>query len=77
MTDIQIAPWTWPATGQTYEEAAEVTYRQPFLVKDPPDGAPPPTEEREAVLHLVQADGILRWFFGTDRDWLAQLPESC
>jgi hypothetical protein len=77
VTDVQIAPWTWPVTGQTYEQTAEVTYRQPFLVNDQPDGVPPPTEDREAVLHLVQADGIWRWFFGTDPAWLPALPETC
>jgi hypothetical protein len=33
--------------------------------------------DREATIHLVHESGIWRWFFGTDTEWLAQLPETC
>jgi hypothetical protein len=76
VTAVRIAPWTWGGNGVRYEDAAEVTYRQPFYV--PKEGEElRETEEREATIHLVQHNGIWRWFFGTDPEWLAALPETC
>ena len=77
VTGVRIGPWTWDGNRVEYAEAAEVSYRQPFYSGDPVENGPPPTEEREATIHLVQADGIWRWFFGPDPEWLSQLPETC
>lgn len=77
VTSIQIAPWTWGGNGVRYESAAEVAYRQLSFTDEGGGESPRGTEEREATIHLVQADGIWRWFFGTDPAWLAQLPETC
>ena len=77
VSEVQLGPWTWPGNGTRYEDAAEVTYRQPFYANEGGGDEPPPKEEREATIHLVQADGLWRWFFGTDREWLAALPETC
>jgi hypothetical protein len=74
VTALRIGPWTWSVNGRRYEETAEVTYRQSFYV---PNGGLGETEKREATIHLVQSDGIWRWFFGTDPTWLVQLPETC
>ena len=76
VTAVRIAPWTWGGNGTRYEEAAEVTYRQPFYV--PKEGEElRETEEREATIHLVQQGGIWRWFFGTDPTRITALPEMC
>jgi predicted metalloprotease len=62
---VDFVAWTWGVTGVTYPWTAEVVYRQTFW-----DGGARTSEE--AVVHLVEADGAWRWFFGASRAFLAE-----
>jgi hypothetical protein len=61
--DIEFGEWTWDVTGQTYDNAAMVTYVQPVVV----DGEP---SEIEINLHLAKYRTSWGWFFGESQEWL-------
>jgi predicted metalloprotease len=64
IVDVEIGPWTWGVTGQEYEYAAAVSFRQPYVE----DGE---EQIREDVMYLVQDDdGEWRWFFGGTREFV-------
>lgn len=54
--------WTWPVSGASYSNVAEVSYTQAFgdgsVVND--------------VVRLVFDNGQWNWFFGRDRAWVEQ-----
>lgn len=54
VTDVQYDSWTWPVTGTTYPNTAEIFFEQPFA-----NG----TTVAE-VVRLVEHDGEWKWFFG-------------
>jgi predicted metalloprotease len=65
-----MGPWTWAVTGQEYDYAAHVSFRQPYVE----DG-----EEQilEDVMYLVQDDdGEWRWFFGGTREFVELAIET-
>lgn len=68
---VRIADWTWGVNGKIYPDAAEVKQTQEIGV--PPKGG----EAETATIHLVEEDGIWRWFFGATREGIAGLTESC
>ena len=55
---LRFVAWTWPVTGMTYRDVAEVTMRLQFRGQD---------SQREAVRLARDAAGDWRWFFGRDR----------
>ena len=57
--DVQIGPWTWPVTGDRYEDAATVFYDQPYQENGQ-------TRTLQSEMYLVEVEGAWRWFFGTD-----------
>ena len=59
---VRIGEWTWDVTGKVYPSTAEVTYRQRFA-----DG-----QEVQGMTHLVRDHGVWRWFFGSDRAFVAE-----
>ena len=63
---VQIGSWTWPVTDQAYPTAAEVTYAQPFVDQG---------QERviETQMYLAPFEGEWRWFFGSDRAYIAEV----
>lgn len=63
--DVRFVEWTWDVTGVVYPWTAEVAYRQTFW-----DGGAETAVD--AVVHLVEADGSWRWFFGADMPFLAE-----
>lgn len=63
--EVRLVEWTWGVTGKVYPSAAEVTYRQRFA-----DG-----REEPGKVRLVRDDGVWRWFFGRDRDFVDQQIE--
>jgi hypothetical protein len=63
--DVRLVEWTWGVTGKLYPSAAKVTYRQRFA-----DG-----REVSDNVRLVRDDGVWRWFFGRDRDFVDQQIE--
>jgi hypothetical protein len=63
-------PWTWAVTGEAYEESAVVNYEQVI-------GTAPDAEPTEASMHLVQVDGIWRWFFGGSAEGIEKMPRNC
>jgi hypothetical protein len=67
---VAFVRWTWGGNGRAYDDAAEVTIRQPYWR----DGV---REDRESVEHLVRDAGQWRWFLGVDPQWIAALPASC
>jgi hypothetical protein len=68
--DIAFGSWTWAVTGQTYPDAAAVAYREKI-------GTIAATEEVPSSMHLVEAGGQWRWFFGISRAGLDALPADC
>lgn len=62
--------WTWAVTGEAYDESALVSYEQ--VIGTSPDAKP-----TEASMHLVQVDGIWRWFFGGSAEGIANMPQDC
>ena len=63
--EVRLVEWTWGVTGKVYPSTAEVTYRQWFA-----DG-----REETGKVRLVRDDGVWRWFFGRDRDFVDQQIE--
>lgn len=60
-TGVRTLPeWTWPVTGETYIDVAEVSYTQTF-----DDG-----ESVADVVRLVFENDQWNWFFGRDGDWV-------
>ncbi|MCA9860401.1 MAG: hypothetical protein KC438_11800 [Thermomicrobiales bacterium] len=67
ITSVSLKSWTWPVTGRTYPQTAEVAYTQDFdngsTVQD--------------VVRLVQAtDGSWRWFFGRSPEFVQQISQE-
>ena len=60
---IRFIPWTWEVTGQSYPYTAEIAYRQTLA-----DG----TSIRDEVRLVKADDGVWRWFFGRDRDFVEE-----
>lgn len=60
---IRFIPWTWEVTGQTYPNTAEFAYRQTLA-----DG----TTIRDEVRLVKSDNGVWRWFFGRDRDFVEE-----
>lgn len=60
VTNVAYVSWTWPVTGKTYPNTAEVFFRQPFA-----DG----TVVSE-VVRLVESGGNWRWFFGRSPEFV-------
>lgn len=60
-TAVTYRDWTWEVTGVSYPQTAEVSFRQDFV-----DGP------IEGVVHLVRLDDRWAWFFGRNRNWIAQ-----
>lgn len=61
---VVLTPWTWPVTGRTYPQAAEVAYTQRFA------GG----QTVQDVVRLVLApDGTWRWFFGRSPEFVEQM----
>lgn len=59
---VEYVEWTWDVNGETYRDAAEVTYQQEFG-----DGS----IERNTI-HLVEYRGDWLWFFGPSREFVNQ-----
>lgn len=62
VTDVQYVSWTWPVTGTTYPNTAEVFFVQPFA-----EG----TIVSE-VVRLVEHDGEWKWFFGRSPEFVEE-----
>jgi hypothetical protein len=60
---VRFLDWTWPVTGKTYAQTADVAYRQDFA-----DGL----MVRDEVRLVKGADGGWRWFFGRDRAFVEE-----
>jgi predicted metalloprotease len=69
ITDARITEWTWGVTGETYPEAAEISFRQPYVDED---GQEQWLEDR---MYLVESDGEWRWFFGSDAEFVEEAIE--
>lgn len=63
--DVRFLDWTWAVTGQTYPNAAEISYTQAFA-----DGS-----VVEDKVRLVEEDGQWRWFFGRSREFVDEQIE--
>lgn len=68
ITGVDLGEWTWGVTDETYPDAARVSYAQPFV--DPISGDRRVTNTQ---MYLVPFEGQWRWFFGTDRAFLAEV----
>ena len=70
VTNIEIAPWTWPVNGETYENAAEITVIIPVIDES---GAKTLIED---TWYLVLEDGTWYWFLGTSQEFLDSINEQ-
>ncbi len=66
ITDAQLGEWTWQVTGQTYAEAAQVSFTQPYV------DATGQERINESQMYLVPFEGEWRWFFGNSRAFIAE-----
>jgi uncharacterized membrane protein len=65
VTGVQIIPWTWPVTGVTYPETAEVSFVQPYIENGTR------TDVSDVVRLVDPGDGGgYRWFFGRSREFV-------
>lgn len=69
--NVSFVEWTWAVNGAAYTEVAEVTYTQEIGVF-PANG-----EMQQFTEHLVRADGIWRFFYGTDAASIDGLTGDC
>jgi len=63
VTGVTFEPWTWGVTGVTYDDAATVSFVQPYVV----DGA---AQDVTGEVHLVPFGDDWGWFFGASSDFL-------
>lgn len=62
-----LVSWTWPVTGRTYPQTAEVAYTQVF------DNG---TTVDEVVRLVLAPDGTWRWFFGRSPEFIQQITQE-
>src|SRR5215207_3575939 len=67
ITGSALNSWTWPVTGRTYPQTAEVSYTQTFA-----DG----TSVSEVVRLVPATDGTWRWFFGRSPEFIQQMTQE-
>lgn len=67
ITGVSFGPWTWGVTGHTYPYAAGVDFVQPFV--DDNGRA----QLLEDTMYLVEFQGVWRWFFGSDPDFVREM----
>lgn len=60
VTGVEYVTWTWPVTGKTYANTAEVSFQQPFA-----NGS-----VVSEVVRLVESGGNWRWFFGRSPEFV-------
>lgn len=63
ITGVEFVTWTWPVTGESYRNTAEVSYVQPF-------GSGANVTYTEEVVRLVEEDGDWHWFFGRSQEFV-------
>ncbi|MGH2532220.1 MAG: hypothetical protein ACRDJW_07910 [Thermomicrobiales bacterium] len=65
ITGVRFLDWTWPVSGKTYPQTAEMSFVQPFG---------PAGEETlvEGTVRLVEINGDWAWFFGRDAGFVAE-----
>jgi hypothetical protein len=68
---VDWASWEWKVSGEKFEQSAVVSYSQAIGV------TAVSTEQAAGVMHLVQIDGIWRWFFGSSAEGIKSLPSDC
>jgi predicted metalloprotease len=69
VVDARLTEWTWGVTGESYPNAAEIDFRQPYVDENGQDAV---LEDR---LYLVESDGEWRWFFGNSPEFVEQANE--
>ncbi len=62
VTGVEYVTWTWPVTGKTYANTAEVSFQQPFA-----NGV-----VVSEVVRLVKSGGNWRWFFGRSSEFVSE-----
>ncbi len=67
ITGASLVSWTWPVTGRTYPQTAEVAYTQTF------DNG---TTINDVVRLVLAADGTWRWFFGRSPEFIQQITQE-
>ncbi len=67
ITGATLTSWTWPVTGRTYPQTAEIAYTQTFANGTTID----------EIVRLVPApDGTWRWFFGRSPEFIQQITQE-
>ena len=67
ITGVAIGEWTWQVTGKTYPDAAQVRFAQPYVDQQGRE------QVSESEMYLVPYEGEWRWFFGSDRAYIAEI----
>lgn len=66
VTGVRFVDWTWPVTGQTYPDAAEISYVQPYWSADGTE------HDVTGVEHLARVGSAWNWFFGLSREFVEE-----
>jgi hypothetical protein len=69
-TEVASDDWTWAMNGVKYNGSAVVIYKQAV-------GRSEDAKPEESKMHLVQLDGVWRWFFGGSAEGIAGLATDC
>jgi len=67
---VEIGPWTWGVTGQTYDRAAGVDFTQAYVDSD---GR---ARILEDTMYLVKSGDQWRWFFGSDPSFVQEMIDQ-
>jgi hypothetical protein len=70
VTNVSFGAWSWGVTGKQYSDAAAVTTHQQV-------GTVASSQPVTSTEHLVDADGLWRWFFGTTAAGIAAQDTGC
>jgi hypothetical protein len=64
ITNVEMGPWTWGVTGKSYDNAAAVSFEQPYVDNGQ-------QKVLKDTMYLVKAeDGQWRWFFGGTKEFV-------
>jgi hypothetical protein len=66
ITDSQLVTWTWGVSGKSYDNAAKISFTQPYTDSNGQQ------QTLSDDMYLVKSDGEWRWFFGSSKAFVDQ-----
>jgi predicted metalloprotease len=70
ITNVEMGPWTWGVTGQTYDYAAGIDFSQAYVDEN---GR---ARILEDTMYLVKSEDRWRWFFGSDPSFVQDMIDK-